>query len=129
MPTILVAEDEVHIRRIMTMWLARHGFDVLEAPNGAVALELLRSQHVDLIVSDMNMPEVNGLALIETVRRERGHDLPILLLSARCDQAQLAEQIRPYGVRLYPKPFVPSRLVANIDELLATANARGSADA
>jgi len=128
MPTILIAEDEVHIRRVMTMWLTRHGFEVLEAPNGAVALEVLRHQHVDLIVSDMNMPEMNGLTLIETVRRERGSDMPILLLSARCDQSQLADKVRPHGVRLYPKPFVPSRLVADIDELLATGSRSGGAE-
>ncbi len=126
MPTILIAEDEVHIMRVMTMWLVRHGFDVLEAPDGAVALDILERESVDLIVTDMNMPIVSGLTLIETVRNERGMDLPIMLLSARCDQSQLAMRLKPYGVRLYPKPFVPSRLVADISQLLAAAAERSA---
>ena len=121
MPSILIAEDEAHILRILSMWLGRHGYDVLEASDGAGALKILDRQTVDLIISDMNMPIVDGLELIRTVREERGLDVPFLLLTARCDQNKLAETMEPYSVHLYPKPFVPSRLVADIDRLLDTA--------
>ena len=121
MPSILIAEDEAHILRILSMWLGRHGYDVLEASDGAAALKILDRQTVDLIISDMNMPIVDGLELIRTVREERGLDVPFLLLTARCDQNKLAETMEPYSVHLYPKPFVPSRLVADIDRLLDTA--------
>lgn len=118
MHTILIAEDEAHILRVMSMWLNRHGYRVLEAGNGVEALELLDRENVDLIISDMNMPEMDGLAVIEAIRSERDLDIPILLLTARCDQGSLAEKLRPYDVRIYPKPFIPSRLVSEIDILL-----------
>ena len=118
MPRILIAEDEAHILRVLSMWLERHGYDVLGAANGAAALEILDNETVDMIISDMNMPGLDGLELVKAVREDRGLDVPFLLLTARCDQDKLASRLSPYGVRLYPKPFVPSRLVADIDRLL-----------
>ncbi len=51
-PTILIAEDEAHIAHVLSIWLKRHGYEILEAPNGAVALELLKCQPVDVVISD-----------------------------------------------------------------------------
>ncbi len=125
MPTILIAEDEAHILRVLAIWLNRHGYDVLEAPNGAAALELLDHKTVDMIISDMNMPVMDGLELVKTIREERGINVPFLLLTARCDHDQLAKRMEAYHIHLYPKPFVPSRLVADIDSLLSEAKAWG----
>lgn len=121
MPKILIADDEAYTVRVISMWLRQHGYDIVEASDGAQALEILDHQTVDLIISDMNMPGINGLELIRVVREERGIDVPFLLLTARCDQEKLSEQMEPYHVHLYPKPFVPSRLVADIDRLLNSA--------
>ena len=121
MPRILIVEDEAHILRVMAIWLERHGHEVLEACNGAAALEMLRNQSVDLIISDMNMPVMDGLELIKAVREHLKIETPVLLLTARCDQEQLAQRMEPYSVRLYSKPFTPSRLVADIDRLLGAA--------
>jgi len=118
MPRILIAEDEAHILRVMSLWLGRQGHEIIETPNGAVALERLEHESVDLIISDMNMPVKSGWDLVRTMREDRGSDVPILLLTARCDQEKLSKQLAPYHVHLYPKPFVPSRLVADIDRLL-----------
>jgi len=120
-PRILIVEDEAHILRVMAIWLERHGHEVLEACNGAAALEMLRNQSVDLIISDMNMPVMDGLELIKAVREHLKIETPVLLLTARCDQEQLAQRMEPYSVRLYSKPFTPSRLVADIDRLLGAA--------
>ncbi len=121
MPRILIADDEAYIVRVISMWLRRHGYDILEASDGAMALDVLDSQTVDLIISDMNMPRIDGLELVRIVREERGLDVPFMLLTARCDQEKLFRQMEPYDVHLYPKPFVPSRLVADIARLLNTA--------
>lgn len=118
MPRILIAEDEPHILRVMAMWLQRHGHEVFEAHNGAAALIILKGQTVDLIISDMNMPAMDGLELIKAARTDLKIDVPILLMTARCDQDQLSKRMEPYRVQIYPKPFVPSRLVADIDRLL-----------
>lgn len=121
MAKILVVEDEAHIARVMTMWLTRHGHEIVVAANGRLALDVLDREEVDLIISDMNMPVLDGLGLITAVRNERGLRIPILLVTARCDQRALATQLEPLNVKLCPKPFVPSRLVSDIEELLAEA--------
>lgn len=120
MARILIVEDEAHIARVLAMWLARHGHEVLEASNGVEALETLAVEEVDLVITDMNMPTLDGLGLIKAVREERGLTFPILLLTARCDQAELVTRLEPYDVGIIPKPFVPSRLVADIGDLLGT---------
>jgi CheY-like chemotaxis protein len=81
-PRILLVDDEAHILRVMSMWLGRHGYDILEASHGGRALEILEHEHVDLIITDMNMPVVDGLELIRAVRERRGLDVPVLLLTA-----------------------------------------------
>ncbi|UCE60113.1 MAG: response regulator [Phycisphaerales bacterium] len=121
MARILLAEDESHIVRVLSLWLGRHGHDVREAADGAIALKIMDEEPIDLIICDMNMPVVSGAQLVRAVREEKGLNLPIFMVTARCDQTQLAEEMKQYDVRIYPKPFVPSRLVAEIDKLLGAA--------
>lgn len=118
MARILIAEDEAHIVRVMSLWLTRHGHEVFETPDGARALEVFRRESIDLIISDMNMPEMDGYELAKTVRDELHSDVPFMLLTARCDQETMSARLKPLNVHLYPKPFTPSRLVAQIDLLL-----------
>jgi CheY-like chemotaxis protein len=118
MARILIADDDAHTRRIMTMWLRQNGHDVTEAHDGAEALEVIETGTFDLLISDMNMPRLNGLGLAKAVREKLNLELPILMLSSRCDQAGLQTEVRPFGVRLFPKPFVPSRLVLEIERML-----------
>ncbi len=122
MAKILIAEDELHIARVMSMWLNRHGHQTLETQNGLQALEALKDESVDLIITDMNMPELDGLGLIAAVREELHLEVPIILITARCDQVELKEKIRKHKVELFPKPFVPSRLVADIDRVLGVVS-------
>lgn len=121
MAKILIIDDEAHIARVLVLWLKRHHHEVLEACNGVEAIDILGQGSVDMIISDMNMPLLDGLGLVKKVREELHLDMPIILLSARCDQSNLAEKLAPYRARLLPKPFVPSRLMADIEETLALA--------
>ncbi len=128
MAKILVADDDAHVVRVMSLWLSRRGHQITETRNGAAALEVLDSPagvDIDLVISDMNMPVLDGLGLLKGVRERRGPDLPFLVLSSRCDQAELADELRKYGAKLFPKPFVPSRLVVAIDELLGVETREG----
>ncbi len=118
MAKILIVEDEAHIARVMTMWLERHGHHIAHATNGEIALDKLSRDPVDLVITDMNMPGLDGLGLVKVLREERRLTVPILLVTARCDQAKLSEELEPYDVRLYRKPFIPSRLVADIEQML-----------
>ena len=119
MGCIVIAEDQAHIRRILKMWIARHGHNVLEAENGAIALELLRENAVDLLITDVNMPEMDGIELIghafEACPSLRG----VFLVTSRCDQREILDSLHDDRVRVYPKPFSPSQLVSEVQKLLA----------
>lgn len=121
MGRILIVDDEAHITRVLAMWLNRNGHEVVEALNGEIALQKIRDGGIDLIISDMNMPVLDGIGLVKAVREDLNLKTPVLLLTARCDQANLIEKLKPYEVRLIPKPFTPSRLVADIDSILGAS--------
>lgn len=133
MARILVADDDAYIVRVLTMWLTRHGHEVVTAANGDAALAALSESDVDLIISDMNMPLLDGVGLARAVRDgvgarsageragtgRRRRDIPMLVLTARCDQEKLNRQLSEWNVRVYPKPFLPSQLVIEINRLLS----------
>ncbi|MGB0716860.1 MAG: response regulator [Phycisphaerae bacterium] len=121
MARILIADDDAHVIRIMSLWLQRHGHQVSEVRNGQKALEFLDKHEVDFIISDINMPVMNGLELLQAVRKEKELVMPFLLISSRCDQKELREVVTPLNARVYPKPFVPSKLVSEIDQMLMAA--------
>jgi two-component system alkaline phosphatase synthesis response regulator PhoP len=124
MARILVAEDDVHVMRLMSMWLTKTGHEVLEARNGAEAKTLVNEGAVDCLVTDVNMPVCDGVELVLWIREEADLHFPIVMLSARCDQDNLHERLKDMQVSVHPKPFSPSRLSAEIDEKLASIQAR-----
>ena len=74
MNTICIAEDDTHIRGLMVEYLNREGFRILEANDGQQALKCLENLQVDLLITDLMMPRVNGIELITEVRKiDRGY--------------------------------------------------------
>ena len=126
MATILIAEDEPHIIRVMSLWLSRNGHRVVESRDGVEALAAFDASKPDLVISDMNMPRMTGLELIRTLREERRTTVPILMFSSRTDQGNLGQQAAAFNVVLYPKPFTPSRLTGEIERMLTAAAAGAS---
>ncbi|HEX9641656.1 MAG TPA: response regulator [Candidatus Krumholzibacteria bacterium] len=117
MARILIADDDAHIVRVMAIWLQRHGHACTTARNGQEALESVGAGGVDIVITDMNMPVLDGIELAKSLR-QRKVQVPIVMLTARCDQEALNESLSEYAVRVFPKPFLPSQLVAEIDRLL-----------
>lgn len=122
MAKILITDDDAHIVRVMSIWLKRQGYETITAHNGRDALDIVEREHVDLVISDMNMPVLDGLGLAREIRKRGFDSVPIILLTARCDQHTLAEQLQAYHAQVAPKPFVPSQLVEQINGLLGVAN-------
>lgn len=122
MAKILITDDDAHIVRVMSIWLKRQGYDTVTSHNGRDAIEIVEREHVDLVISDMNMPVLDGLGLVREIRKRGFDDLPVILLTARCDQETLTEQLRAYNAQVAPKPFVPSQLVEQINALLGVAD-------
>lgn len=119
MATILVSEDDAHVMRLMSMWLTRSGHQVREANNGEDAKRLLLEGGIEFLVTDINMPRCDGIELVKWLRAEFDSDIPVVMLSARCDQAQIGQQLNDLSITVHPKPFSPSRLSNEIERRLA----------
>jgi len=111
---ILVIDDEPPIRKLLRMGLATQGYQILEAPNGSTALELL-SQGPDLIILDLGLPDIQGHELLRTIRA-RNESVPIVVLSSRGDEAGKVQALDLGADDYVTKPF-------GMDELLARMRA------
>ena len=111
---VLVIDDEPPIRKLLRMGLTAQGYQILEAPNGKAALELL-SQEPDLVILDLGLPDIQGHELLRMIRA-RNDSVPIVVLSSRGDEAGKVQAL-DFGADDYvTKPF-------GMDELLARMRA------
>jgi two-component system KDP operon response regulator KdpE len=111
---VLVVDDEPPIRKLLRMGLSTQGYEILEAPSGKAALELL-DQDPALIILDLGLPDIQGLELLRMIRG-RKEGVPIVVLSSRGDEAGKVEAL-DFGADDYvTKPF-------GMDELLARLRA------
>ena len=115
-PSILVADDDPHIRDVIAFALGRAGMVPAMARDGAEALALFRREHIDLAVLDIGMPEMDGLTLCGEIRRSS--QLPILFLSARDEEVDRVLGLEIGGDDYLTKPFSPRELVARIKAIL-----------
>ena len=79
---ILVAEDDAELRQLFCRVLTRHGFQPIGAADGVEALQVLERDYIDLIVSDIMMPQLDGYALVRGLR-DSGSTIPVLMITAR----------------------------------------------
>jgi two-component system KDP operon response regulator KdpE len=110
--TILVADDEPQIRRVMRTTLSAQGYTVLEARDGEEALELLRNERADLVLLDVNMPRLDGLAACREIRR--GSDVPIIMLTVRNSEHDKVSALDAGADDYVVKPFGVEELLARI---------------
>lgn len=117
--TVLVAEDDATVRRLLAELLARAGYAVLTAPDGETALEVLRRHPapVHLLLCEVTAPHQDGTALVQRARQDRP-GLPALLLCRHPDDAAAGGTELPADVHLLPKPIQPETLLARVRELL-----------
>jgi CheY-like chemotaxis protein len=110
--TILVVDDDDAVREVLTIVLEQHGFRVLEAADGREALERAMRRRPDLILADVEMPRLGGLALRAAVARDAAlQHVPVVLMSASVDKL-----LHPGPV--LAKPFAQELLLAEISRLL-----------
>jgi two-component system chemotaxis response regulator CheY len=120
---ILVVEDNVALSGVVCFNLVRAGFQAKAVASGQEALESLRAESFDLILSDQQMPMMTGTQLCEHIRQLPGYQrTPIILLTAKCMEMSLAQLQQRLGISTaLPKPFSPSELITCIEESLAAA--------
>jgi two-component system, chemotaxis family, chemotaxis protein CheY len=117
---ILIVDDSITIRRIITNALKTVGFtDTIEASNGKEALEKLPSGKVDFIITDWNMPEMNGLDFIKIVRSNPLYSsMPILMITTRGTEHDVVEALQAKVNSYIMKPFTPQELKEKIEGIL-----------
>lgn len=127
---ILIVDDDVQTLRMVGVMLERQGYKILAASNGTQAITMARSEHPDLILLDVMMPDVDGFSVARTLRKEsETADIPILMFTAR---AQVEDKIAGYeaGVDDYlTKPIHPAELTAHMRAILSRAKTRNGTPA
>ena len=118
---ILAVDDSPTMRRIIINTLKRAGYDdVIEASDGKDALAKMKVDKVNFIITDWNMPEMDGLTFVNTVRATAEYkSLPILMVTTRSVKDDIVEALKA-GVNNYiVKPFTPDTLKEKIEQVLA----------
>lgn len=115
--TILIVEDDPDLREALADTLALTDFSYLLAEDGQQAIQLLQSKSIDMVVSDVNMPEVDGYQLLQWVR-QHAPQLPVLLMTAYGSVSQAVEAMKQGAVDYLVKPFEPDALLAEIRRVL-----------
>ncbi len=114
--TILVVDDDPHIRQLLVFALGKAGLGAIEAADGEAALALVEAQQPDLIVLDINMPRMDGLEVCRRIRADS--QVPILFLSSRDDEIDRVIGIELGADDYVVKPFSPREVVARVMAIL-----------
>ena len=122
MPKVLVVDDEPDITRLVKFTLERKNFEVYTADNGENALSIASQERPDLILLDVTMPVLDGY---ETCRRLKSNPetqtIPVVMLSARSQQAEIETGIEAGAVDYVKKPFSPKEVIDKVEEILNKA--------
>lgn len=102
--TILAVDDEPNMRRLLEIGLKQAGYSVLSAEDGKAALALLKSQQIDLIVSDLHMPGMNGIELLKTVRSDH-ESIPLIMVTAQGEINTAVEAMKLGAADYILRPF------------------------
>jgi CheY-like chemotaxis protein len=128
-PSVLVAEDNGMLADVLRFNLQRAGFEVVTVPNGRLALEQLQHRQFDLVITDYQMPEVDGQSLCRAIRDQQSLDkVPIIICSAKGLEMDLDAICTEYRVsKVVFKPFSTLELVALARKLLSDESPAASA--
>ena len=120
--TILLAEDDRNLRRVLQATLTREGYEVAATPDGAAAAEWLDTQRADALITDIRMPKMDGLALFRRCR-ERHPGLPVILITAFGKIEDAVEAMRAGAFDYVSKPFDEAELLRVVGNAVATSEA------
>ncbi len=119
---ILAVDDSKTMREMVTFTLKSAGYEVMEAEDGQAALNVLKSTKVDAIITDLNMPNMNGFDLIRALRANPTYKFtPILMLTTEGDDSKKQEGKTAGATGWIVKPFNPDKLVEVVSQLAASA--------
>ena len=118
-PVILVVEDDVEMNELQRELLAIHGIDSLPAYSGKEAVELFSQKHIDGILLDLMMPEMDGFEACRCIRKiSTNPGLPIIMITAMGAEASTQEGYEAGVDAFFVKPFSPAKIVETLQTLL-----------
>jgi len=116
---ILVAEDSSSVRKFITFALKLIGYEVIATEDGMAALEQLPKAKVDMLITDLNMPNVDGIRLIKTIREDPEYkDLPIIILSSLSAEEDIKNGLAAGANSYLIKPFNAKRIQYEISKYI-----------
>src|ERR1044071_790191 len=117
---ILVADDEVNLRRVLTAMLKRDGHEVVQASSGAEAMEHLGE--VDVVITDLRMPGADGMEVLRTASRQHPH-VPVIMITAYGSVGQAVEAIKAGAFDYIEKPFEQDAIRTIVEKAIGQATA------
>ncbi len=119
MPTILAVDDSASMRQMVSFTLKGAGFNVIDAVDGVDALSKVKGKSVDLVLTDVNMPRMDGITLIKELRAQPSFKFtPILMLTTESGSDKKSEGKSAGATGWIVKPFNPDQLLATIKKVL-----------
>ncbi len=115
---VLTVDDSRTMRDMVTFTLKGAGYEVVEAADGQQALTVIAAHKVDLVITDLNMPVMDGLTLIRRLRAAPAHrTLPILMLTTESDESKKSEGRSAGATGWIVKPFNPDKLISVVQKV------------
>jgi two-component system, chemotaxis family, chemotaxis protein CheY len=117
--TIMTVDDSASVRQMVKFTLTEAGYEVVEAVDGADALTKLAGTEVHMVITDLNMPNLDGIGLIQQVRQSANHRFtPIIMLTTESQDSKKQEGRAAGATGWIVKPFKPEQLIAVIQKVL-----------
>jgi len=117
---VMIAEDDLHVRELVSIILRREGFEVVESTNGKDALVKLNGSNVDVLITDLNMPEMGGLELVRKLRNRTGSELtPVIMLTSE-NHESIRKKVEKAGINKWIlKPCIRKDLKKAVRKLMS----------
>ena len=117
--TILVVEDEESLLKLESILLTSKGFEVIGAPNGKIALDILEKEQVDLVLLDIMLPEIDGFEVCRRIKSNpQTKDLPVIMLTAKKSNEDLSRGDEVGADWYVTKPFKSAKVIETIERFL-----------
>jgi len=117
--TIMVVDDSASLRQVVSIALKGAGFEVIEACDGKDALSKINGQKIHLIISDVNMPNMDGLTFVKEVKKMANYKFtPIIMLTTESQEAKKQEGQAAGAKAWVVKPFQPAQMLAAVSKLI-----------
>ncbi len=117
--SVLAVDDDPNMQRLIQIYLDPAKFDVTSVSSGKMALHRLETQNFDLLISDIQMPQMDGIDLVQEVRR-RDSNLPVIIISAFGKSTRVQQILDAGADVILDKPFEQRKLLGIINKLLIT---------